>query len=148
MPVPHSLQKVSYRSSETVQKSGYFYSSVSYIKVQIMTSRQNVCKDKVLKQDYSTERWQHEAELHWICGNGNSTIMETSHQDKRLYTLHFTESKSLYKILKLMFTTEPQRFYTYCPYKILNVKDTTATSKVNSLSHHDVSHLQPPNQCP
>ena len=39
MPVPRSLEKyntVKYRSSETVQSSGYFQGSVSYIKVQIM----------------------------------------------------------------------------------------------------------------
>ena len=40
MPVPHSLGKIfntmRYRSSETVQRLGYFQSSVSYIKLQIM----------------------------------------------------------------------------------------------------------------
>ena len=43
MPVPHSLGKYTmrYRSSETVQRSGYFQSSVSYIKVQIMLSRED-----------------------------------------------------------------------------------------------------------
>ena len=37
MPAPHSLfDTMRYRSSRTVQISGYFHSSVSYIKVQII----------------------------------------------------------------------------------------------------------------
>ena len=44
-----------YISSEIVQRSGYFQSSVIYIKVQIMfqyrKKKENVCQDKVLKQD-------------------------------------------------------------------------------------------------
>ena len=45
-----------YRSSEAVQRLGYFQRSVSYIKVQIMfkqknntKEKENVCKDKVFK---------------------------------------------------------------------------------------------------
>ena len=41
MPVPHSLRKIvfhtmRYKSSEKVQRFGYFKDSVSYIKLQIM----------------------------------------------------------------------------------------------------------------
>ena len=37
IPVPHRVfNTMRYRSSERVQRSGYFHSSVSYIKVQIM----------------------------------------------------------------------------------------------------------------
>ena len=56
----------SYRSSETIQKSGYFPSSVSYIKVQkclsreiTSTEKEDVSKDKVLKQVNSSAKWQH-----------------------------------------------------------------------------------------
>ena len=56
-----------YKSSETAQTSDYFQSNVSYIKVLIMSvstennvyEKENVCKDKVLKQDNSIAREQH-----------------------------------------------------------------------------------------
>ena len=45
-------------------------------------------------------------------------------------------------------TSYTLRFQRYCPDKILKVKVTTTKSKVKSKSHHDVAHLQPPNNVP
>ena len=61
MPVPLSLRKyfntMRYRSTVSVQSSGYFQSTVSYIKVQTMFKwKDNACKDEVLKQDNSITR--------------------------------------------------------------------------------------------
>ena len=39
-------------------------------------------------------------------------------------------------------------FLRYCPDKILKVKVTKAKSKVNSRSHHNLAHLQPPTNIP
>ena len=58
-------------------------------------------------------------------------------------TLHtYTPNQYPYQV-STSYALAALRFPRYSPDKILEVKVTTASSKVKSSSHHDVAHLQP-----